>query len=169
MANNNEEYKNIKGWGIDADPENEPTYPMKKWNGADHNRLNWERPPLQEQTVEVLHSNERPNLSAVYGSPLPPTGLSGVIRRMAFKKSESEYGHWLPLLIADRVNVIEGIIDDLLHGHIPNIFAEKGIKADWKHNKKHAVKQLAIATGIVIGIAWILWGKNIKRKIRSNS
>ena len=33
--------KNIPGWGIDADPENDPTYPMKHGNGADHERLNY--------------------------------------------------------------------------------------------------------------------------------
>jgi hypothetical protein len=25
-----ESYKDIPGWGIDADPQNNPTYPMKK-------------------------------------------------------------------------------------------------------------------------------------------
>ena len=30
---------NIPGWGMDADPENDPTYPMKRWNGADHECL----------------------------------------------------------------------------------------------------------------------------------
>ena len=31
--------KDIPGWGMDADPENDPTYPMKRWNGADHERI----------------------------------------------------------------------------------------------------------------------------------
>ena len=38
-----DKYAHIKGWGIDADPENEPTYPMKNWTGDDHKRINWER------------------------------------------------------------------------------------------------------------------------------
>jgi len=130
---------------MDADPENEPTYPIKKWTGDDHKRSNWTRPPQQPITVEVLHSNERPNVSAVFGTPQPPSGLSGVIRRKAFKFSESEYGHWLNLLFADRVNVVEGIIDDIRHGHIPNIFAERGMKADWKYNRKEVIRNVAIA------------------------
>ena len=56
--------KDIPGWGVDADPENDPTYPMKHRNGADYERLNYERPPQQPVTVEVLHSIERPNLTA---------------------------------------------------------------------------------------------------------
>jgi hypothetical protein len=99
--------------------ENEPTYPIKKWTGDDHKRSSWERPLQQPINVEVLHSNERPNVSAVFGTPLPPSGLSGVIRRKAFKFSESKYGHLLNLLFADSINVVEGIIDDIKHGHFP--------------------------------------------------
>jgi hypothetical protein len=153
MENNTNDYMNIKGWGVDADPDNEPTYPMKKYTGDDHNRLNWERPVRQIQTVEVLHSNERPDLTAVFGTSAPPSGLSGAIRRYAFKYSESSYSHWLPLILADRVNVIEGIVDDLKRGHIPNIFAERGWQAEFKYNKKGLVRKalvgLAVATVVL--------------------
>jgi len=147
------DYSHINGWGIDADPRNEPTYPMKHYTGDDHQRINWERPPLQPATVEVLHSNERPSLTAVFGTSSPPSGLSGAIRRYAFTFSESEYGHWLPLLLADRINVVEGIVDDLKRGHIPNIFAEKGWKADWKYNRKGLVQNVLV--GIVVTTAVI--------------
>ncbi|GAB3770064.1 hypothetical protein GCM10028818_07240 [Spirosoma horti] len=147
------DYSHINGWGIDADPKNEPTYPMKHYTGDDHQRLNWERPPLQPATVEVLHSNERPTLTAVFGTSSPPSGLSGALRRYAFTFSESEYGHWLPLLLADRINVVEGIVDDLKQGHIPNIFAEKGWKADWKYNRKGLVQNVLV--GVVVTTAVI--------------
>ena len=149
------EYAHIIGWGVDADPNNEPTYPMKHYTGADHQRLHWERPPLQAVTVEVLTSTERPNLTAVFGTSSPPSGLSGILRRYAFKSSESEYGHWLPLLLADRINVVEGIVDDLRQGHIPNIFAEKGWKADWQYNRSGLVKNVligAVVTTVVIAL-----------------
>lgn len=144
-----EEYAHIKGWGIDADPANKPTYPIKKYTGDDHNRLAWERPPLQPVDMEVLISNEHVRMPAVFGNSVPPSGLSGKIRRKAFKQSESEYGHWLPLLLADRINVIEGIVDDIKHGHIPNIFAERGWKSEWKYNRKGAEKKLAVAAFLV--------------------
>ena len=147
------DYSHINGWGIDADPRNEPTYPMKNYTGDDHQRLNWERPPLQPATIEVLHSNERPTLTAVFGTSSPPSGLSGALRRYAFTFSESEYGHWLPLLLADRINVVEGIVDDLKRGHIPNIFAEKGWKADWKYNRKGLVQNVLV--GVVVTTAVI--------------
>ncbi|WP_342647892.1 hypothetical protein [Mucilaginibacter sp. CSA2-8R] len=161
METKEKDFSHINGWGIDADPENEPTYPIKKYTGDDHQRIHWERPPLQPVTVEVLHSNERPNLSAVFGTVAPPSGLSGAIRRYAFKYSESSYGHWLPLLLADRVNVVEGIIDDLKQGHVPNIFAEKGWAAEWKYNRK-AVLQKAATAAIVTFV--VLVSLNKKKK-----
>ena len=162
MENTTKDYTHINGWGVDADPKNEPTYPMKHYNGDDHNRINWVRPALQPQTVEILHSIERPNLTAVFGTSVPPSGLSGVIRRYAFKNfSENEYGHWLPLLLADRINVVEGMIDDLKHGHIPNIFAEKGLKAEWKFNRKGFVTK--IATGVVL-TGMVLYFNQKKKK-----
>lgn len=154
MQTTNDRYKEIKGWGVDADPENEPTYPIKNYNGDDHNRLNWERPPLQPVTTEVLKSVEHPRMTAVFGTTFPPSGLSGVIRRYAFKYDESEYGHWLNLLLADRINVVEGIIDDISRAHIPNIFAERGMKADWKYNRKELVTKAVIATAFAAAAVW---------------
>jgi hypothetical protein len=142
----------IKGWGIDADPENEPTYPMRHHVSGDNEGYNWERPSQQPLTVEVLHSNERPNVSAVFGTSTPPAGLSGMIRRFAFKYSESSYAHWLPLMLADRIGVVEGIVDDFSHGHIPNIPSELGVKAEWEHNRKEFLTR-----GILAAIVLYIW------------
>jgi hypothetical protein len=134
----------VKGWGVDADRGNDPTYPMKNRNDGEHEGYSWERPAQQQSDVEVLHSNERPNLSAAFGTSTPPAGLSGVIRRFAFRYSESSYGHWLPLMLADRVGVVEGYLEDLSRGHVPNVFAERGWKAEWKHNRKSLVTRVAV-------------------------
>jgi hypothetical protein len=159
MENREEKNINIAGWGTDIDPDNEPTYPMKKYTGDDHNRLNYERPPQQHSDVEVLHSNERPGLSAVYGTTIPPKGLSGAIRRFAFKYSEGSFGHWLPLLFADRVNQVEGLIEDIGSGHIPNIFKEMGWKAAWKYNRKGLIKKIGIAAGVTATVIFLFTRK----------
>jgi hypothetical protein len=149
-------FKHIKGWGIDADPENEPTYPMKHYTGADHQRSNYERPPQQPVNIEVLHSNERSNVTAVFGTVSPPAGLSGAIRRMAFKYSEESLKHWFALVLADRVNVIEGIVDDIKRRHVPNIFSEMGWNAEWKYNKKGVVKKVIITTAVTMALVMYL-------------
>ncbi|MBO9635072.1 MAG: hypothetical protein J7578_18325 [Chitinophagaceae bacterium] len=159
-----DKYAHIKGWGIDADPENEPTYPIKHWTGDDHKRINWKRPPLQPVNIEVLHSIERPNITAVFGTSSPPSGLSGAIRRYAFKYSEGNYAHWFALVLADRVNMVEGIIDDIAHGHFPNFFKERGWTAEWKYNRKAMITKLAIGAGVLIGVAAFLYARGGKKK-----
>lgn len=148
--------KDIPGWGVDADSENDPTYPMKHRDGSDYERLNYERPPQQPQTVEVLQSIERPNLTSVFGTSTPPQGLSGSIRRFAFKYSESTYMHWFPLVVADRVNVIEGIVDDIKNGQFPNLIAERGWAAEWKYNRQGLIKNVAIGAAITLGIVMLI-------------
>lgn len=161
-----DQFAHIKGWGVDADPTNEPTHPMKHYTGDDHKRLNYERPPLQAETVEVLHSNERPNLPAVFGTSVPPSGLSGALRRWAFKSSENEYGHWLPLLLADRVNEIEGIVDDIKKGHVPNIFAEKGWRTEFKHNPQGVVKTVLIGAVVTTVLVTLLSSPKKKKALK---
>ena len=143
----------IKGWGVDADPKNDPTYPMKRRTDAEQRGYTWQRPPQQPVNVEVLHSNKRPNVTAVFGTVSPPAGLSGMLRRYAFKYSESDYRHWLPLMLADRVGEAEGVLEDLGHGHIPNIPAELGWRAEWKHNRGGLVTRILLGTVLIVVIA----------------
>jgi hypothetical protein len=146
----------IKGWGVDANPNNDPTYPMKRRNNGEHAGYSWERPVQQPKSVEVLHSNERPNVSATFGTSTPPSGLSGMIRRFAFNYSENSYGHWLPLMLADRVGVVEGVVDDLARGHVPNIFSELGWKAEWKHNREKLVTRVVIGAVVAsLAVAYL--------------
>lgn len=143
----------IKGWGIDANPENDPAYPMKNRNNGEHAGYSWQRPTQQPINVEVLHSNERPNVTSVFGTSTPPRGLSGMLRRYAFRFSESSYGHWLPLMAADRIGVAEGYVEDLARGHIPNVFAERGWRAEWKHNRASLLLRIGIGLAIIGAVA----------------
>jgi hypothetical protein len=142
----------IEGQGVDADPNNDPTYPMKHRTDGEHAGYAWERPQQQPITVEVLHSNERPDVTAVFGTSTPPSGPSGAIRRLAFKYSESSYGHWLPLMLADRVGVVEGLVGDLRQGHVPNVFAERGWRAEWKHNRPSLLRRVLLRAGLISAI-----------------
>ncbi|WP_347159440.1 hypothetical protein [Pontibacter chitinilyticus] len=160
MENKPIDYNQIKGWGIDADPKNDPTYPMRKRANDDHGGYDWERPPQQPIDVEVLHSIERPNVTAVFGTSKPPSGLSGMIRRKAFEYGEGSFAHWLPLIMADRVDVVEGILDDLKHGHIPNIWKERGMSAEWKYNRGALLKSIAIYAGVTAAVVALLARKS---------
>jgi len=149
-------YSHIKGWGVDMDPKNDPTYPMKKRTDEEQLGYTWERPTQQEPTVEILKSVERPNLTAVFGTSSPPSGLNGMIRRFAFKYSESDYRRWLSLTMADRIGVWEGIAEDLAKGHIPNIPKERGWNAEWKYNRQNFVIKVAVGTAVTVGLIALL-------------
>jgi hypothetical protein len=160
------DYTVIVGWGVDANPSNDPTYPMKHHTAEEHDGYSWERPALQAVNIEVLRSNERSNMTAVFGTSVPPSGLSGAIRRFAFKYGEGSYAHWLPLILADRINVVEGIVDDLKNGHVPNIFAERGMKAQWKYNKKELLRTMLVGVVAVSAtIALIYQQKNAAKEL----
>ncbi|MDN3551176.1 hypothetical protein [Mucilaginibacter aquaedulcis] len=146
MEPSNEDYKLIPGWGMDADPENEPTYPMKKYTGDDHNRIHYERSDQQPELVEILRSNERPAITRVFGTSVPPSGFSGMIRRYAFQHSEDRYRHWIPLILADRINMLEGLIEDFKKGQIPNIIKERGLAVEWKHNRAGLIRKAVAVT-----------------------
>ena len=84
----------------------------------------------------------------MFGTASPPKWVSGYMRRLAFRWSESNWTHWLLLMGADRVNMVEGLVEDLAHARIPNIPKEMGVPAEWKHNKTGLVKKVAVAAVI---------------------
>jgi len=154
--------KDIPGWGIDANPENDPTYPMKHATGADHQRIHYDKPPQQPLSVEILQSIERPSITRVFGTSTPPSGISGMIRRFAYKFSEGDARHWLSLILADKVNVVEGVVDDLKQGYVPNIFVERGWNAEWKYNRKAFTQKIVIGAAIT-AVAVVLISRNKKK------
>lgn len=143
----------VNGLGIDADPKNDPTYPIRHRIDAEEARSGWVSPRQQPVDVEVLRSIEYPEMTAVFGTSTPPSGLSGMIRRAAFAYSESSYLHWLPLVLADRINVAEGLLDDLRRAHFPNVLAEAGGKAQWRYNRRRyagkTLVRLALAAALI--------------------
>jgi hypothetical protein len=144
--------RSVVGWGVDANPDNDPTYPYRD-RSADQGLTNdWQRPVQQASDIEVLQSIEHVRRPAVFGTSTPPTGLSGMIRRVAFRWSESNWLHWLMLMGADRINVVEGVVEDLGRGKVPNIPAEMGARAEWKHNKKGFVIKTAVVLGATAGL-----------------
>lgn len=150
-----EDYAHIPGWGIDRDKDVRPAVPMERMPP----RLEGSpvpRPYPQLAEVEVLHSTERPGLTPVFGSSVPPKGLSGSMRRVAYRWSENDLRRWLMLLASDRVDMVEGVLDDLAHGHVPNLYREMGGRAELRHNPAGAARKV-ITVAAIAGIGWWLW------------
>lgn len=149
-----DELQHIPGWGADLDRKDRPAVPMER-TPPRFIHAHEEKLPQQPENVEVFVSPERPGITPIFGTAQPPKGLSGMIRRAAYKMTENDIRHFMLLLLADRVNVIEGIGEDLMRGHVPNVLGEMGIKSEWKHNPQGLVKKAAIATAVV-GTAYYL-------------
>ena len=148
------EFAHIAGWGVDLDRADRPAYPRER----KPNRLqgvHWHEPEQQTDSVEVLRSNERPAMTPLFGTTVPPTGLSGSLRRIAFRYSENDLRHWLLLLGADRINMVEGLFSDLARGHVPNVFAEVGGPAELRHNRAGAAKKTLVVVG-VLAVGYLL-------------
>lgn len=143
------DYKTINGWGADLDPANRPAVPREL--------------PSQVMTVrgDVKHrqvprtrihcSNEHPDLTPVFGESCPPHGLSGAIRDFAYQYGEATNRHWMTLMFADRVDIIESAIADLFRGKPDNYVREKGWSARFRYAKtdERSHTALWIGAGVV--------------------
>lgn len=144
--------RDVPGWGADLDPAHRPAVPKER-TPPRLAHVHWDRPAAQAHPgIAVFHSTERPGLTPVYGTTVPPRGLSGLLRRWAFRFSENDLRHWLVLLAADRVDVGEGLLDDLAHGRLPNLYREMGGPAEWRHNRAGLVKK-ALVVSAAAGLA----------------
>jgi hypothetical protein len=166
-GNAKKDMSHIQGWGADLDHKNRPAYPMERTPPRLEN-VHWDRPDDQPLHIKVYHSTERPGVTPVFGTSAPPSGLSGKIRDVAYKLSENDIRHWMLLLLADRVNMVEGIGQDVKQGHIPNIFAEMGLKAELKYNPVGFARRVLV-TSAVLGVGYyLLKGRRSRRDRRTD-
>ena len=96
----------VIGWGADAALENRPgvpheiSPPQPIGNGS-------LTVPSQQTLGQAAAKSPLHPMTPVYGTAQPLRGLSGVIRRSAYKMPDYKPTRWMMLLLADRVDVIE--------------------------------------------------------------
>jgi hypothetical protein len=124
----------IPGWGVDLDPKIRPAVPrLQRLEGL--TGAHWEFPERQPEKWPRERSIEHKSLTPVFGTACPPHGLSGVIRKHAYKKySEGRAAHWLLLMAADRVDSVESSLQSFLSGHPDNPITETGVLAEFSHH-----------------------------------
>ena len=160
---NRQRFAHIPGWGADLDRGMRPAVPMERTPPRLPHAVG--QPAQQQTEVEILHSTERAGITPIYGTPQPPKGLSGMVRRVAFRYSENDLRHWLMLLMADRIHCGEGLLEDLAHGHLPNLYAEMGGPAALRHNPRAVAKQAAVGVGLAVLLVY-LSRRNRRRRDR---
>lgn len=121
----------IQGWGVDLDPKDRPAVPKEHFN-PEGTGAHWHFPERQPELYPREMSPEHKFLTPVFGTSCPPKGLSGAIRRYAYKYSEGQLKHWLLLMAGDRVDVLESRVTSLLRGRPDNPITESGLPSEWK-------------------------------------
>src|SRR3954469_20748092 len=124
----------IPGWGVDLDPADRPAVPRERFD-PEGSGAHWEFPERQPEKWPRERSIEHKFLTPVFGTSTPPRGLSGVVRRYAYRSySEGRAAHWLLLILADRIDAAEHHLQSLLTGRPDNPVTESGIKAEFTNH-----------------------------------
>ncbi|MDQ0620209.1 hypothetical protein [Arthrobacter globiformis] len=119
----------IPGWGVDLDPKDRPSVPRERTDLA--TGAHWEFPERQEEKVPRERSVEHKFLTPVFGTSAPPAGLSGALRKVAYRYSEGRAAHWLILLAADRINAWESRLASFISLHPDNPVTESGVLSEF--------------------------------------
>ena len=124
----------IPGWGADLDPADRPSYPRERFD-LDATGAHWDVPEQQPETWPRERSVEHARLTPVFGTSTPPRGLSGALRKLAYRRwSEGRAAHWLVLLAADRVDAQESHLRSFLTLRPDNPITQTGVLAEPSHH-----------------------------------
>lgn len=120
----------IPGWGVDLDYNERTAVPMEDYDpGA--TGAHWDFPERQPELWPREKSPEHAFVTPVFGTVSPPKGLSGMIRKYAYTLGEGKASHWLLLMAADRVDVVESMVESTLRGKPDNPITETGVVAEF--------------------------------------
>jgi hypothetical protein len=168
--------RHAKGRGADRARESRPGVPkeLNRENGASGHGAHWPQEGKLQQAPRpgIYHTVERPGLTPVFGTTCPPKGLSGAVRAFAFGYSEDKIRHWGLLMLADRIDMVEGWLEDLAQGRAPMILPRMEFRTlDKLRNPKARPQALGaiLAVGAVAGIAAFLLLRKETRKEKSVS
>jgi hypothetical protein len=152
----------IPGWGVDLDPRDRPSVPREQFDPG-RSGAHWDFPERQEEKWPRERSIEHAFLTPVFGTSCPPKGLSGVMRKYAYKKySEGRAAHWLILLAADRVDSLESNLRSFATLHPDNPITETGVLSEFKHHgissrlgQKRADVKHQVLDPVIVGWPWV--------------
>ena len=173
LAPSSEELRaRIPGWGVDLDPADRPSVPRERFEPTG---AHWDFPERQPETWPRERSIEHKFLTPVFGTSAPPRGLSGAIRKYAYRRfSEGRAAHWLLLIAADRVDAQESHLRSFLTLRPDNPITQTGVLAELRNRpissrfgqNRADVKHLWLDPIVVAG-PWVLAGAVAYSAVRS--
>jgi len=90
---------------VDADKARRPGHPMEQ-GPAPMANAHWLKPDQQPAVPGLLVDPSR-TLSCTFGTQHPPRGLSGALRRAAYRLPDYRMRRWAMLIFADRIDALE--------------------------------------------------------------
>ena len=120
----------IPGWGADLDHADRPAFPREQLDpGA--SGAHWDFPDRQPELTPRERSIEHGMLPPVFGTAQPTHGVSGVVRKYAYRRfSEARSAHWLLLMAADRVDATGAHVRSLASLRPDNPVTETGVLSE---------------------------------------
>lgn len=129
-ASREELRQRVPGWGADLDPADRPAVPRERLDPA-ATGAHWDFPDRQPEKQPRERSIEHRQLTPVFGTSVPLKGVSGVLRRLAYARySEGRAAHWLILIVADRVDAIEGHLRSFATTRPDNPITQSGVLSE---------------------------------------
>ncbi|WP_426004889.1 hypothetical protein ACPFL9_20500 [Paenarthrobacter sp. NyZ202] len=151
----------IPGWGADLDPADRPSYPREQ--PGIETGARWDFPERQPEKWPRERSVEHAFLPPVFGTSTPPAGVSGAIRKYAYKYSEGRAAHWLLLVAADRVDAFEHHLRSFATLRPDNPITETGVLSEFTRGgvrsrvgQKRTDLSHQWMDPIIVGAPWVL-------------
>ncbi|HWG93797.1 MAG TPA: hypothetical protein VNU66_06185 [Mycobacteriales bacterium] len=120
----------IPGWGVDLDPAVRPSVPKLSYR-EDLTGAHWDFPERQPELTPRERSIEHGMLPPVFGTTAPLHGVSGALRRLAYRRySEATLAHWLLLMAGDRVEAWGAHARSLVSLRPDDPVTETGVRAE---------------------------------------
>jgi hypothetical protein len=153
----------IPGWGVDLDPADRPSVPRER---REETGAHWDFPERQPEEWPRERSIEHAMLTPVFGTSCPPRGVSGALRRYAYRRySEGRAAHWLILIGADRVDAWEAHLRSFATLRPDNPITETGVRAELtrhgiksrrgRKDVRHQVLDPVIVVGPWVAVAFV--------------
>jgi hypothetical protein len=128
----------IPGWGADLDPADRPSYPREVLDPS-ATGAHWGFPERQPEHGERERSIEHAFLTPAFGTAQPLRGISGAVRRYAYRRhSEAKAAHWLLLIAGDRIDVAENVLRSFATLRPDNPFTQTGTRAELTHGGRRS-------------------------------
>lgn len=165
----------IPGWGADLDPRDRPSVPRERFDGgADGAHPHWDFPERQPEKWPRERSIEHKFLTPVFGTSCPPKGVSGMMRKYAYRRfSEGRAAHWLILMAADRADSLGSHLRSFATLRPDNPITETGVRSEFSRHgiasrfgKKRADLVHQPLDAIIVAAPWVVGGRFVYAGVR---